>query len=340
MKGTKVRLAACKDGDVLAEDVHLPNGILLITRYSPLNDYILRRLAEHCIEEVQVLPQDDSSPTLMKEYHAGVRKLGRIFRRLIAGVRIESREIEAITDRLFACLEEPSHIAWYLNEVQAKDEYTYSHSVNVSIYSLLIAKWMGLPPSEIRKAGQAGLVHDVGKLLIPEGVLNKPGALTGEEFALMQQHSRLGYEMLGRIPDLPPEVRDAALHHHERLDGNGYPTRTPLPKLSVAARIVAVADVFDAMTTNRIYKKASSPFEAFHMFSTTGRAQFDPEVLCAFLERMPSCYTGTKVYLSNGQEGEIVYVSPYQVSSPIVRIEDDYKELGPFHSTKITKLAI
>lgn len=340
MKGRKVGVAECRNGDILAQDVFLSNGVLLITRNSVMNEYIKERLLEHRIEEIHILQPVESRSSLVREYSKGIGKINGIFHRLIAGERMDAAEVEKVADRLIPYLDQPSNIAACLADIRLKDEYTYSHSVNVAFYSLIIAKWLGLPRAEIRKAVQAGLLHDVGKLLIPDSILNKPGRLTDSEFAMMKQHPLLGYNLLAQIPNLDQDVRDAALLHHERLNGEGYPTRTPLHLIGMLARIVAVADVFDSMTTDRIYKKGVNPFEAFEMFSSTGLAQFDPFVLTTFLVRMPSCYTGSKVQLSSGEEGEIVYVPPYRILSPIVKVNAEYRELGPFHNTKIIKLAI
>ncbi|WP_438434838.1 HD-GYP domain-containing protein [Gorillibacterium sp. sgz500922] len=340
MKGRKVAVNECREEDILAQDVFLPNGVLLITRNSSMNDYIKRRLAEHGIEEVPVLRQANTRASLMQDYVKGIGRINEISKRLIAGERMNAGEVEQIADRLVPYLDQPSRIAECLSEVRSKDEYTYSHSVNVAFYSLIIANWLGLAREDIRKAVQAGLLHDVGKLLIPDSILNKPGRLTDREFAMMKQHPLLGYNLLAQIPDLSPEVRAAALLHHERLDGKGYPTQTPLNEVGILARIVAVADVFDSMTTDRIYKKGVNPFEAFEMFSSSGMTQFDPYVLSTFLVRMPPCYTGSKVHLNTGEEGRIVYVPPYRILSPVVKVEDQYRELGPYHQTKIVKMAI
>ncbi|WP_058301212.1 HD-GYP domain-containing protein [Gorillibacterium timonense] len=340
MKGKKVFVADCQKGDILAQDVFLSNGVLLITRNSLINEYIIERLSEHRIEEVNILQQIESSSSLMREYTKGIEKINGIFKRLIAGERMDVSEVDKIAGRLVPYLDQPSSVAACLSDVRVKDEYTYAHSVNVAFYSLIIAKWLGLSRHDCRKAVQAGLLHDVGKLLIPDSILNKPGRLTDKEFTMIKQHPLLGYNLLAQIPNLSQEVREAALLHHERLDGQGYPTQTPLGQVGILSRIVAVADVFDSMTTDRIYKKAVNPFEAFEMFASTGLSQFDPFVLNTFLVRMPSCYTGSKVQLSSGEEGEIVYVPPYRILSPIVKINAEYRELGPFHQTKIIKLAI
>jgi len=340
MKGRKVAVNECRDEDILAQDVILPNGVLLITRNSTMNEYIKQRLTEHHVEEVHVLRQVDSRASLMRDYALGIGKINEISKRLIAGERMNAAEVEQIADRLVPYLDQPSRIAECLTEVRMKDEYTYSHSVNVAFYSLIVATWLGLPREEIRKAVQAGLLHDVGKLLIPDSILKKPGKLTDQEFAVIKQHPLLGYNLLAQIPDLSQDVRDAALFHHERLDGKGYPAQTPLSKVGILSRIVAVADVFDSMTTDRIYKKGVNPFAAFEMFSSTGLALFDPYVLSTFLVRMPPCYTGSKVHLSTGEEGRIVYVPPYRILSPVVKVEAEYRELGPYHQTKIVKMAI
>ncbi|KAF5091215.1 MULTISPECIES: HD-GYP domain-containing protein [Acetobacterium] len=174
-----------------------------------------------------------------------------------------------------------------LDQIKKMDEYTFTHSVNTAFYSMFIAMWMDLDEQDIINATQAGFLHDIGKIYIPEEILNKSGVLTREEYEIIQLHPLYGYSLLNEFSAFNLEVKRAVLFHHERIDAKGYPLCATDDYVGLLPKIVAVADVYDAMTTNRIYKKAKSAREAIDYLSHQGRSQLDNQVLYYFLNNIP-----------------------------------------------------
>lgn len=164
-------------------------------------------------------------------------------------------EIDALFDR-------GEHALIDMIRMKAVDEYTYLHSVAVSALMLKFARELGLPAEEVRECGLAGLLHDVGKMQIPNEVLHKPGALADEEFEIVKTHPGIGYSILRDIADLPEAVIAVAQLHHEKIDGSGYPLGLKGDEIPLIARMGAICDVYDALTSDRVYKGAWTPAEA------------------------------------------------------------------------------
>jgi len=169
--------------------------------------------------------------------------------------------------------------------IDAKDHYTHDHSGNVAEYAVLIARQLGMGEEEVALVRFKGLMHDVGKIGIEESILNKPGRLTREEFERMKQHVKIGVDILDRVDDLDPLI-DGAHHHHERLDGSGYPLGLKAEDLSLHDKILAIADAYDAMTADRPYRKAMPQSEALLELKRCAGLQFDRELVYAFIDAL------------------------------------------------------
>jgi HD-GYP domain-containing protein (c-di-GMP phosphodiesterase class II) len=174
-----------------------------------------------------------------------------------------------------------------LDQIKKMDEYTFTHSVNTAFYSMFIAMWMGLEDQDIINATQAGFLHDIGKIYIPGAILNKPGALTAQEYEIIQLHPLYGYSLLNEFSEFNLKVKRAVLFHHERIDAKGYPLCASEDYVGLLPKIIAVADVYDAMTTNRVYKKGKTALEAIDYLSHQGRRHLDNRVLVHFLNNIP-----------------------------------------------------
>ena len=179
-------------------------------------------------------------------------------------------------------LEHEETIACLAAATEAKDPYTQGHTVRVAEYAVRIGREMGLPPERLRVLARSGLLHDIGKLGIRDAVLLKPGKLTDEEFAHIQEHPKLGHDILRRVGSLETEIRVIAAHH-ERVDGAGYPAGLKGEQIPLEARILAVADVYDALTTQRPYRDPSAPEEACALIKNEAGSHFDRECVAAFL---------------------------------------------------------
>lgn len=224
----------------------------------------------------------------------------------------ETREIIALSD-------DPVHTFRMLRRVRRYDDLTYIHSLNVAILCHEFANWMHMPEEEQDILTLAGLLHDVGKMGIPGNIIKKAGLLTDEEYELIKQHPQKGYDFLKKHP-LDERIMNAALMHHERCDGSGYPQGLKADEIDDFAKIVAIADYYDALTSARVYREPHCPFEVFRMLQQE-RDKFDSTYLAVFMEGVASFYIGCEVVLSNQKRARMVDTNPTDQSNPIVKMD-------------------
>ena len=214
-----------------------------------------------------------------------------------------------------------------LHAMRDVDDLTYVHSMNVALIASVIGKWMGYNQEKIKVLTLAGLMHDIGKLLIPEKILNKPGNLTDNEYEIMKKHVNLGYEQV-KNKFMPMSVKEAILLHHEKCDGTGYPFGLKSDKIPETAKIIAIADVYDAMTSARVYRGALCPFEVIDTMYKDAFTKFEPEYILPFLKNVASSYINNDVRLSDGRIGKVVLINENALSLPIVQCEDEFIDLS------------
>lgn len=208
-----------------------------------------------------------------------------------------------------------------LHEMQKVDASTRAHSMNVSILSRLIGTWAGFDKEKLDRLTLAGLLHDIGKLRIPDVILLKPGRLTKEEFGLIKQHTLFGFDAIKDMK-LHRDVKDAILLHHEKFDGSGYPFGYKGEKLGDISSIVTIADVYDAMTSKRCYHDAMCPFDVIADFEYDGIKKYNPKYIGMFLGRIANSYVGSHAILSNGKKCKIIYITK-DYSRPTVCLDED-----------------
>lgn len=338
MKLRRISVQKCKEGDILARDVVNEHGVLIAVKNTEMNSFIKEKLIELSIFDVIIWDQNSSSykeqddnsdiNIFYHEYIMSIDNLKNIFKKLISGNGLDYNELNNMIQLINNKMGNSSSVIQCLQSIKATDEYTYTHSINTAIYAMFIGKSLKLSEHEINKAVQAGLLHDIGKIIISEEILNKKGKLTDEEYETMKLHTVLGYAVLQDVEGIDPDVKRSALLHHERIDRSGYPFNASSECVCLLAKIIAVADVYDAMTSDRVYKKRNTPFNAFSMFSTIGIGLFDTTILYTFLRNIATCYIGMNVSLSNGQNGKIVYIPPQDLANPIVKTKSGYIDLG------------
>lgn len=210
-----------------------------------------------------------------------------------------------------------------LYNMRTVTDSVYAHCLNVALISRMIGRWLHFERHELDVLTIAGLLHDIGKLLIPDEVLNKPGALTDEEFALIKKHPKLGYDILKRQTELDSRIAKAALMHHERCDGSGYPTGLTEDFIDNFAMIVGIADVYDAMTAARSYRAPLCPFQVISNFEKDGFQKYHTKYILVFLKQIASAYQSNRAILSDGRGCTIVMLNQNSLSRPIVQFDDN-----------------
>lgn len=208
-----------------------------------------------------------------------------------------------------------------LHNMRQVNDSTYAHSLNVAIISRIIGKWLHFSNEELDTLTLAGLLHDIGKTKIPDEVLNKDGKLTDEEFQMIRNHPKYGYDILKSQP-LNSHLKKAALMHHERCDGSGYPMGLTMEEIDDYALIIAIADVYDAMTAARSYRAPLCPFEVIAEFEKDGLQKYKPKYILTFLENIANAYQNNRVMLSDGTSARIVLLNHRRLSKPLVQLDD------------------
>jgi putative nucleotidyltransferase with HDIG domain len=207
-----------------------------------------------------------------------------------------------------------------LTRLKNKSNYTYMHSVAVCALMIALGRKMGIDEDTVKSLGMAGLLHDVGKMAIPDLILNKPGKLTAKEFSLVKTHPKRGWEILKESDQVDDIARDVCLHHHERVDGMGYPEKLSADNLSLFAKMGAVCDVYDAITSNRIYKESWGPGLAIRKMASWKNGHFDDRVFDTFVSTIGIYPVGTLVKLSSDRLGVIIDQTEQKLLNPQVNV--------------------
>lgn len=236
---------------------------------------------------------------------------------------------EAVAACVNSVLHSPDAMLW-MTQLKNRDEYTAQHSLNVCVLSIVLGRHLNLPEIGLHNVGLCGMMHDMGKMLVPLEILNKPGMLEPDEMQIMQSHTTLGYELLKSSHDMYSGAVDVALTHHERIDGKGYPRRIEREGLSYLTKIVSIVDIYDAITSDRIYQKARTHLEATNILSNISGSQLDPLLVIKFIESLGVYPPGCVVEMTNGSIAIAVEVNEkIKLRPKIIILLDEEKNPVP-----------
>lgn len=340
-----------KEGMVTLTDTYSTKGQLVLPKDTIITKSIINKLVANSVLFVEISDEpidtdisfdfmsdfmvDTEAITKTKEYKTFKRRYERNIEIMSEHFNdIVHKNAPAEVDTMLAnamnimeSTDSPLSIFTMMSTLKNYDDSTFNHSLNVALICNIFGQWLNLSSEQIELLTACGLFHDVGKLLIPEHIIKKPGKLTPEEYALVKTHTQQGYDLLKkRKADL--HIQYSALMHHEKCDGTGYPLSLAGDQIDWCAQIVTIADIYEAMTSKRVYREAMSPFTVISNFEEDGLKKYNPRYLLTFLERVVNSYMNCKVKLSNGEEGDIVYINRVSLSKPMVKTGNTFIDLS------------
>lgn len=347
MKVMNIPSAILKPGMTTYEDIYSSSGAIILIRDTILEQWQIDKIRLNNIDKVKIrlseadglyaktgedevksIYNSDNIRNFKAKYETKVDEVTHIIKEIGRGAAVSVHSVSQISRHIIKEFSTISDVINYLHLVRPLDDYTYSHSLNVSLMSIIIAKWMGLSESEVDEIATAGLLHDIGKTRISEKLLLKPGKLTSAEFEEMKKHTVFGYMMMDNIKDATLNMKYSVLMHHEKIDGSGYPIGASDEEIPLFPKIIAIADIYDAMTSNRSYRNRMCPFEVIKNFEMQTFGKLDTKVLTVFLKNIANSYMSDFVELNSGEICEIVFINPNRVWQPIVRFGDDFIDLS------------
>ncbi len=345
----RVSTRSLMPGMITAEDVFSYSNSLIFPKGTILTDKAITKLEVYSIFNVRIEderaevpeegPAEDTSYSErlkqtpeFQNFAADFHKETEAFKDTINNALddITNLDVDQLVQNSIALLSsDGKHINVFdmLHNMRQLDDSTYVHCMNVGLICNIFAGWLHMEEEDIKTATLCGLLHDIGKLKIPENILKKPGKLTEKEFKVIKTHPREGYNLLQDSP-VNDHVKNAALMHHERCDGTGYPLQLPAQQIDPFAKMVAIADVYDAMTSARVYRGPLCPFKVIEAFENEGFQKYDAQYILTFLGNIVNTYMLHRVRLNNGQEGEIVFINPDKLSKPTIKSGSNYINLA------------
>lgn len=251
---------------------------------------------------------------------ASKQAITSMFNEVRMGQAVNAADAMPLVEEITASVSRNEGALISLVRLKHKDDYTYMHSVAVCALMVALSRQLGMDDKQTKQAGLAGLLHDIGKSAIPLDILNKPGKLTDEEFDIVRGHPKAGHEILLASNGVDEVALDVCLHHHEKVDGTGYPHKLPNDEISIFAKMGAVCDVYDAVTSNRPYKEGWEPGVSLQRMAQWSKTHFDDRVFKAFVKSVGIYPIGSMVMLQSGRLGVVVDQNPVSLLKPLVKV--------------------
>ncbi|OQP15866.1 HD-GYP domain-containing protein [Geobacillus zalihae] len=330
----RVKRSQLREGCVLAEDVLGKTKRPIIPKNTVITKPLLLVLEKFLVEEVDVepllangepFPNVDSASTAaakqpMAFYLEAVQRYKTWFQSWQAGLPVDIGEIRGVIISLFERMAGQKRELLMLHHYATKDEYLHHHAVSVGLLAGFLAMQLGYSEGECHQIALAGVLADCGMAKVSKRILTNPSALTEAEFNEVKQHPVFSYRMVQKIPALNHGAKLAVLQHHERNDGSGYPFGVKAERIHPYSQIVAVADVYHAMTSERLYRRKQSPFRAIETMQREQFGKLSTEAVAALVNNLIGLQTGAVVKLSNGEMAEVMFIPSDEPARPIVKI--------------------
>lgn len=327
----KIFVSDLQEGMTIGQDTYTTSGIMIIPSgvlvTQPIIDHLTALgLIEVIIDENAKAVQEPSIPIkekkfveFNKKYTESKDRLNNTFAKILKS-DVNKDDVEELIDSSWKMMDEDANTYEMLGMIYSMHSYsdaTYMHCMNVGVIATLIGKWLGWNEEDLKILNACGMFHDIGKLTIGKEILDKPGKLTDEEYKIMKTHTIRGYEML-KNAQIDKRILNAVLMHHERCDGSGYPLGVKSDKLDEFTKIIAIADVYEALTANRVYRASMCPFDVIAQLENTGFGVFDTKILLVFLQNIINSYLHSEVKLNNGESAEVVLINKQAGSKPVL----------------------
>ncbi|UII55429.1 HD-GYP domain-containing protein [Cytobacillus spongiae] len=349
-----VATGSVQQGEILAKAIYNEKGQVLVNEGVILKDTVLTRLISLGISYIYI--QDGQTedisyqhPISEKLRQEAIQTIETTFQQVQSAKALShsfviEKAAKRLTELIKAILSEirgNEDLLTLLSDVYTYDNYIFTHSLNVTMYTLAIGMELNLKPKDLERLGLGAVLHDVGKMKIPEEILLKPGRLTEEEFTVVKTHAEEGFEILRKVQTLPLIIAHCAYQHHERLNGTGYPRGLKCNEIHEYGKIIAVADVFDAVTSNRVYRQAMLPHEGLEILYSGVGTLFEPKVVEAFRRAVAIYPIGITVKLSDGKKGVVSRQNIGLSDRPVVRIiEIGDEPVKPFEFDLKSELSV
>lgn len=334
-------LNCVKEGHVLAQTLYNEYDNVLLSTGVELNDSKIEYIRKNGYNSIYVFDEyskkeihDVVAPQIRQMAKSAVKKT---MESMVESLEHQDeefsfqgniQEITEIAERLIAEIVENENLMINLVDIKTADNYTYSHSVNVGIVSIIFGIILKYRYEDLKKLAIGAMLHDIGKIFISNDILNKKGPLSKDEFELMKRHTKLGYDYLKKYTDIDEEICLIVLEHHENIDGSGYPDSKREHNIRDFSKIVAIADVYDALTSDRPYRLAKTPMEAIEFIMANAYVKFDYVLVKLFMKNIIPYPVGSVVRLSDGSSGVVIKINKNYPLRPIIELIDGIKLSG------------
>ncbi|WP_110113453.1 HD-GYP domain-containing protein [Bacillus sp. CGMCC 1.16541] len=334
-------------GEKLAQDIHSDQGVLLLKKGIELTESHILILQRYSFGK-KIAVVEDANHLLKartmkteKSYQLCFQAIKHTFSQ-VTTKPMTHIDFSHLTKNYDYLLENSMEDLAVLNHIQKEDsyeEYVYSHSLNVGIISALIGKILKRSHNECLLLGRMGLFHDIGRMMIDKRILDKSAPLTTEEWEQIKRHTTHGYELLRSMNVIEQHIKDAALLHHERIDGSGYPKGLKEKDIPFLVQIISVADAFDAMLSKRVYQDKKPMFDVVHeLIKEVTNNRLNRAIVFPLVQYVIRQFIGSEIELSDGRIGEIIFIHDNEPHKPLVKIEDAYVDLRMFPSLQMVRL--